>query len=485
MPTRRRLRVLFVDDNPTQFDGMEVLIQRRGEKYDIAEKVSIGLDTDILAALAEGRFDIVFLDIVLETSDGQQQPRGIEVLRRIRKSPHKNTPVVMFTNYAEEGRYQEECQDSGCDGFLSKSIDARNDRLKSVEYVIDMALRMGQLREQCLRDWGMECVRRSASDPSRTEKMSLACISEPMQRMFNAIVRVAAEPSNPNILILGENGTGKSTVARMIHCLSNRVDQPFVEVVLNAIPAPLIEATLFGIVPNFATGVKEHKGILEICKGGTLFLDEIGELPLDVQVKLLRAIREKKITPVGATQDIDVDFRLITATNRDILQLISAKEFRLDLYYRIQGVQLSIPSLADRIRSVKGSQVMEELFKHEMKDMPFTYVFTEEAKDILRQYQWPGNYAEFKTLLENLALECTTVVTPSMLKPRLLNIPSATETRRSRCGTLLEIESHDQAVGAFRKEYFEHWIELMGGVEAAAERIGVHPSTIHRVKAAK
>jgi len=225
-----------------------------------------------------------------------------------------------------------------------------------------------------------------------------------VQEVLKLIKRVA--PTNGRVLIHGESGTGKELVARALHKESTRSDKPLIKVNCAAIPASLIESELFGHEKGAFTGaVKQRKGVFERADGGTLFLDEIGELSLDVQAKLLRALQNGEIQRVGGEKVINVDVRLLAATNRDLQEMVEAHEFREDLYYRLNVVTVSMPPLRERqsdIRVIAETFLRDAVRDHSLGERHFS----EQAMRQLEAHQWPGNIRELKNIVERAAILC-------------------------------------------------------------------------------
>ena len=240
-------------------------------------------------------------------------------------------------------------------------------------------------------------------DP-RPEDMFLGIIgrSKKMQRVFERIKKVAA--TNSTVLISGDSGTGKELVAQAIHKLSNRANASLVSVNCGAIPNELLESELFGHVKGAFTGaISNRKGRFELASGGTIFLDEIGDMPLMLQVKLLRVLQSKKIEPVGADTSIDVDLRIITATHRDLEKAVALGNFREDLFYRLNVIPIKIPSLAERREDIP-LLIAHFLKRFASADGRNRITFTQDALEILVGHSWPGNVRELENLIERLVI---------------------------------------------------------------------------------
>jgi PAS domain S-box-containing protein len=221
-----------------------------------------------------------------------------------------------------------------------------------------------------------------------------------MKAIYEKIEQVAAYPTS--ILLTGPSGAGKEVIANMIHHLSDRKDKPFIKVNCGAIPESLLESEFFGYEPGAFTGAKREGkiGLLELANEGTIMLDEIGEMPVQLQVKLLRAIQEKSIRRIGGAVAISLDIRIISATNQNIASMIEQKKFREDLYYRISVIEIPIPSLAQRKEDIE--LLVEHYFEYFCEKFKVQKEMTQEAKNCLLEYDWPGNVRELKNVMESM-----------------------------------------------------------------------------------
>jgi two-component system NtrC family response regulator len=218
-----------------------------------------------------------------------------------------------------------------------------------------------------------------------------------MQDIFNVIERVS--PSKANVLVLGESGTGKELMARLIHYSSPRKDAPFLKVNCAALTESLLESELFGIEERIATGVKSRKGKFELADGGTIFLDEIGDMSLSTQAKVLRVLQEREFERVGGSKSIEVDVRILSATNQDLQQAIEEKTFRKDLFYRLNTVAINIPPLRERKEDIP---FLVDYFikKHCRENERESVVVSVEAMDAFMAYDWPGNVRELENVVQ-------------------------------------------------------------------------------------
>jgi len=311
--------------------------------------------------------------------------------------------------------------------------------------------------------------------------------SPPVKAMLDMINRVAA--SKTNILVIGESGTGKELVARMIHDVSPASTKAFVPVNCGAIPENLIESEMFGHRKGSFTGaVSEKGGLFEAANGGTLFLDEVGELPLNMQVKLLRAIQERSFRKVGGVDDIKVDLRIIAATNRDLEAAVQKGTFREDLYYRLNVILIRTPPLRERPGDIR---LLAETFlkKFAAKQGKPTSSFSPEAMAILEKHSWPGNIRELENAVERaMTLESGPQITvqslPSFLKSESqAAVDLAASSSSLVTGDVLSLPAPDfskgpinldQILGDVEKVYLQKALEHAGGVKRkAADALGI------------
>jgi DNA-binding NtrC family response regulator len=436
---------------------------------------------DAFDMLGKKKYDLIFLDINFGV-DAEEE--GLEILRRIRNNSElRHYPVIAFTNVADN-MHQEDFIRAGVDGFLAKKFDARVNRLPSLVHVIDKSLRMGRLRE---KSWMEKGLFKAGTAPGALDEVSLFGTDEKMCNLFHQLIRLSVDDSYPNILILGDTGSGKSSLARAFWALGLRSKMKFKEVVINTITETLLEADLFGVEKGVFTGVEEREGIIKQCHEGVLFLDEIGELPMNVQTKLLQALREKRIRPQGAKDYIGVDFQLICATNRNLEQRVKQGRFRADLYHRIRGAQIEMPSLHEMI-SGEDSKNIKEIISREQevmnrKGQNFVFDFTDEALDILSQHPWPGNYAELKNILNELSLLSCSVIDSRMVRERLLTPEFFLKPveKPEKYAYIYEMSNYRNAADEFQQTYIEYWLDKnKRNVEKTANQIGVNPATIYR-----
>ncbi|MDO8847740.1 MAG: sigma-54 dependent transcriptional regulator [Coriobacteriia bacterium] len=365
-------RVLLADDEKNMRWVLSQALEAEG--YEVAEAAD---GKEALSSIADQAPDLLILDHKMPAPD------GMEVLRRIRAKGHR-FPVIMLTAH---GNVQTavEAMKAGANEYLTKPFDLDELRL-SIEKVLQMsalAAEVDRLREELDRDWDVDGI--VAADPG-------------MLDMLETVRKVAA--SEATVMLYGESGTGKELVARAIHRLSSRAGKPFISISAGALPETLLESELFGYEKGAFTGAVNAKpGRFEMANGGTLFLDEIGDISPAVQVKLLRVLQERTFERLGGTRSIEVDVRVISATNRDLQQLIADGTFREDLYYRLNVVPLTIPPLRKR------STEIPLLVAHFLEKFGAgKRTIASAAMEALVTYQWPGNVRELENTIERVVI---------------------------------------------------------------------------------
>lgn len=365
-------RILIVDDEGYNRRTLSDILSMEKYKVDTAEN-----GTDCLNAVEKCKYDVILLDIKMP------KPDGMEVLE-ILSDKHPNIPVIMISGHGNI--------DTAVDAVKKGAFDyiAKPPDLTRLMIIIRNALDKGRMTKDLIR------VKKSSRN-----KPSEMIGRSPKLRYLKSQLKKAAE-SEVRVLITGPNGSGKELVARNLHYQSPRVDGPFVEVNCAAIPSELIESVLFGHEKGAFTGaVKMSKGKFEQANGGTLFLDEIGDMSLSAQAKVLRALQENKISRVGSDKDINVNCRVITATNRDLFNMIAENKFRLDLYYRLAVVTLNVPSLNERREDIPLlTEYFIESFCKE-RNKPVRKI-EPKAMKALQEFNYQGNIRELRNIVERI-----------------------------------------------------------------------------------
>jgi len=374
-------RLMVVDDEQSMRTMLEARLIKAGHAVEMASEPG-----GVERALTAGEFDVVITDLRMRT--GQD---GLGVLRKVKEAQPEAEVILMTAFGSDDVRRQ--ALELGAYGYVEKSPTLASELIALVKAAVQKRelARRGRLLAQ-----DNELLREQLSARGRFE--SMVARSDAMHRVFEVVEKVAT--ARTTVLITGESGVGKELVARAVHARSPRAGGPFIPVNCGAIPEGLIESELFGHARGAFTGAQGAKeGLFEAAQAGTLFLDEIGELPLSLQVKLLRAIQERRIRPVGDTNDIDVDVRLVAATNRDLAVEVRGGRFREDLYYRLNVVQIRVPPLRERREDVLplADHFLRRFAAEHGRAMPR---LSADAKRRLSEYWFPGNVRELENLIE-------------------------------------------------------------------------------------
>ena len=370
---KRMATILIIDDEKAIRKTLTEILSYEGYKIDEASDGEEGLKR-----FSEKAYDIVLCDIKMPKLD------GIEFLEKA-KEINGDVPVIMISGHGNIDTAVEAVKKGAFD-YISKPPDL-NRLLITLRNAVDKQSLVTETK----------VLKRKVS-----KVQEMIGESDPIKKIKETIEKVA--PTDARVLITGENGVGKELVARWIHEKSNRNSGPMVEVNCAAIPSELIESELFGHEKgSFTSAVKQRIGKFETANGGTLFLDEIGDMSLTAQAKVLRALQEGKITRVGAEKDINVDVRVITATNKDLLKEVDDKNFRLDLYHRLGVIIIHVPSLNDRRADVPllvdyFLDIIAAEYGQPKKGID------QKAMDALQQYNWTGNIRELRNVVERLII---------------------------------------------------------------------------------
>ena len=398
-------RVLVIDDERSIGELLGLVLARDG-----LTTVYASSGEEALERFDADNFDLVLTDLNMPGVD------GLELLKQIKARGTRggrDVPVILLTAYGSVATAVQAMRDGAFD-YVAKPF--HNDELR---IIVRKALEMHALRA--------DNDRMRAELGERFQLGQFVGTSAKMQDVYQLVRRVAG--TRISCLITGESGTGKELLARSIHYASDRASGPFVAVNCGAIPESLFESELFGYKRGAFTGAARDKtGMFEAANAGTLFLDEVGEMPLTAQVKVLRALAERRVTPVGSTVETPVDVRIVAATNRTLRAEVSQGRFREDLYYRLNVVQIDMPPLRDRADDIPSlvqhfvSKFAEEYGKPVRGASP-------ETLGMLRRYAWPGNVRELQNVVERaVALEVGTLLTPGSLPDRVQGELAATMT---------------------------------------------------------
>ena len=366
------MKILVIDDERAIRNSLKEILMDEGYSVDVAEDGARGVEM-----AGKERYDVIFCDIRMPVME------GTEVLVKL-VAEGIDTPVVMISGHADIATAVD-CIHKGAFDFIEKPLDL-NRILVTIKNATDKANLVKENKIIKKKIYGQQMI----GD------------SEPMRHIREMIEKVA--PTDARVLITGPNGSGKELVARSLHQQSARSAMPYVEVNCAAIPSELIESELFGHKKGaFTSAVKDHKGKFEQADGGTLFLDEIGDMSLAAQAKVLRVLQEKKLTPVGGDKDIEVNVRVIAATNKNLRTEIEKGTFREDLYHRIGVILIKVPSLDERKDDIPRlvEYFCEQICSENGRPVR---AFEPEAVALLQEKSWPGNIRELRNVVERLLI---------------------------------------------------------------------------------
>ncbi len=366
------MKILVIDDERAIRNSLKEILADEGYDVDLAEDGAQGIDL-----LSKGHYDVVFCDIKMPVKDGN------EVLDFVRDEGI-DSAMVMITGHGDLDTAID-CIKRGAFDYIPKPLDL-NRILITVKNASERTTLVKDNKVLKKKVYGQQMVGSSAA----------------LQQIRDMIAKVA--PTDARVLITGANGTGKELVARSLHQQSERSAMPYIEVNCAAIPSELIESELFGHEKgSFTSAIKQHKGKFEQADGGTLFLDEIGDMSLAAQAKVLRVLQEKKLSRVGSDKDIQVDVRVIAATNKDLLKEIEEKRFREDLYHRLSVILIKVPTLDERKEDIPElvKYFVEQICSENGKSV---VAFSDEAIKLLQARHWPGNIRELRNVVERLLI---------------------------------------------------------------------------------
>ena len=443
-----RPNILIIDDESGILETLTILLKNSGFEVETAQGGRAGLE-----ALKSVAPDIVLSDVRMP------QVTGIDILESARELDPE-MPVILMTAQAS----------------LQSAIQAVN---QGAFYYIQKPFANDDLVAICRRASEYRALRSENKHLKREiRRRERSSTVKPLGRakVFVDVLRLAEQvaPTDSTVLILGQSGTGKEVVARYIHELSERTDGPFFSINCGALPESLLESELFGHVKGSFTGaVRDKQGMFMAARGGTFFLDEIAETKPSTQVKLLRVLQEREALPVGGTEPLPVDVRIVAATNRDLDEEIRRGNFRPDLYYRLNVIALHLPPLQERREDIPilAEAFLQRAAKHRSEA---TKRLTTEALDVIMGYDWPGNVRELENALEHAAiLSRDSDIAVGMLPARLREPkPLPLVSDRPQANPTLD---------AIERSYIMWVLQAEGGNKTkAAEALGIDPSTLYR-----
>lgn len=438
-------KILVVDDEESIREFLQIMLNKEGYEVTLAEDGQKAVDT-----LKKKSFDLIISDMQMPNMT------GIELLHHVKDQD----PDMLFMMITAFGTAETavEAMKMGAYDYISKPF-----KIDEVRIVIANALKSKGLERE------VRSLKKVLVQENKFQ--NLIGNSDVMHKLFEVIRRVSVAPTN--VLVTGESGTGKEMVAKAIHFNGPLKEKPFIPVNCGAIPENLMESEMFGHKKGSFTGAIADKiGMFEAADGGTLFLDEVGELPLTIQVKLLRALQEQVIRKVGAVDDTKVSVRIIAATNRNLEEMVKDGTFRQDLYYRLNVILIKSPALKDRGDDIPMlanhflNKYVEKMGK------PINKI-SDEAMEILKSYKYPGNVRELENIIERtVALESGHAILPESLPPL---VPTSSGQRKLASSHEIEITEEgvdiDKIIGQIEKELIVKAIHASGGVKKRAAKL--------------
>lgn len=426
--------LLIIEDDDTIILGLKVFFESRG--YSVLTATN---GTDGLRIALNQIPDTVLLDLRLPDI------YGIEVLTEIKKN-YPEISIIIMTGYGEL-KEAVEAMRSGAEYYFQKPID-----LNELAVIVEKSLSIKQIKQEAKLNLVGYCP--------------IIGRSKQIHGLHHMINLLAAN-TLITVLIQGETGTGKELVARNIHALSSRNAKPFVDINCAAIPLNIVESELFGYEAGaFTDAKKTKKGLFELADGGTLFLDEVGDMPANIQSKMLRVLETRAIKRLGGTRDISVDVRIITATNKDLTSLVKDGLFREDLYYRLNVMPLTVAPLRQRPEDIL---LIADFLLNEIKTAigkKHLGHFTEQAIDVLCSYSWPGNVRELRNVVERAVLLCE----QGDISEKHLVLPDRQEISNDKMLALGDVE----------RSHIEHVLRMTEGNRTkAASILGIARSTLN------
>src|SRR4051795_1362156 len=455
-----RGKVLVVDDEEAIREGLEMLLQSEGYSVELAQNGIEGIQK-----IESRAYDLVLLDLMMPDMS------GMDVLSEVRERD-RETPIFMITAYGSVEAAVDALK-LGANDYFSKPWDHE-------KLIIEIDRMIARRRLEYENTHLKRALKQRYSFPNIIGK------SERMVRTLDLVGQVAT--SRSTILITGETGTGKELVAKAIHANSPRADHMFVAVNSGSLPPELLESTLFGHVKGaFTSAIQSKKGYFEVADRGTIFFDEIGTIGAETQIKLLRVIQEKEFTPLGSTEPMKVDVRILAATNADLLQLVKEGRFREDLYYRLNVINIALPALRDRKEDIPA--LIEHFFTYYCREND-KYLdhsgrsrlrFQPEALDVLMRHDWPGNVRELENVIERAVVLATEESVPADVLPDPLLQATGIRVNRGDNAPLAADASLFEIVNDYERRIIIERLEHCSWSQTeAAESLHVPLSTLNQ-----
>lgn len=414
-----KAKILVVDDEKDICKALEFLLKSEGYAVTLAHS-----GEEAVEKIQKEHFDVVLTDLKMGKLD------GVAVLEKTRELS-SDTSVVVMTAYASVESAVETMKKGAADyiqkPFLNEDVKITIRKVIEQKRLIEENM---ALRQQLSQHMGC---------------MEFVANSEAMLRIIDTLEKVI--PTKSNILILGDSGTGKGLIAEMVHCNSPRRDKPFISINCSAIPEGLLESELFGYKRGAFTGaVSDKAGLITMADQGTLFLDEIGDMPLNLQAKLLKVLETSEVTPLGDTRSRLVDVRLVTATNQNLDQRITEKTFREDLYYRLNVIEIRIPPLRERKEDIL--MLVNHFVKRYAEENKKTVRGVDsDVMALLMKYAWPGNVRELRNVVERAIVLCQgEVITPAELPDKLKKNGGAPHGQQDASSLKLTLSEYEKTL---------------------------------------
>jgi DNA-binding NtrC family response regulator len=445
--------VLVIDDESGILDTLRILLKKEGYEVATAQGGKAGLE-----AIRSGSPDIVLTDVRMP------QVTGLDILQAV-KEQDSMTPVILMTAQAS---LQSAIQAVNAGAFYYLQKPFANDELLAI---LRRACEFRQIRVE--NKQLKQEIRKGGGGGGSQRSGATRPVGK--SRRFLEILKLAdvVALTDSTVLIEGESGTGKEVLAHYIHDASPRVNGPFLSINCGALPETLLESELFGHVKGSFTGaVRDKQGLFAAARGGTFFLDEVGEMPPSLQVKLLRVLQQREVIPVGATEALPVDVRIIAATNRDLEEEVRRGNFRSDLFYRLNVIAIELPPLRERRDDL--ILLIDRFLQDLAGEGGEPKALAAEAMDAVMVYKWPGNVRELQNALEHACVMCRgSLIEAAHLPERI--------TRRKREPLVAEKAEPNPTLDLVERAYIMFVLEAEGGNKTrAAEALGIDPSTLYR-----
>ena len=410
-------KILIVEDDVAFCQMLETFLTKKGYEVNASHT-----GNDALAKIKSNNYDIVLTDVRLPDRDGNE-------ILQILKEEHPGTKVILMTGYAEVNLAVDAIK-TGAFDYISKPINPE---------------KMLQVVKSALETEEEQVIAKPTKSKKETAKRNVevsyvAGVSDASKKLSDYIKLVA--PTNMSVLIIGDSGTGKEYVAKNIHDQSKRAKETFIAVDCGAIPKEIASSEFFGHIKGSFTGaVNDKTGHFQAANGGTLFLDEIGNLNYELQVQLLRALQERKIKPVGSNQEINVDIRVIAATNEDLKKAVENGDFREDLYHRLNEFSIQVPALRKRKDDLMlfADHFLEKANEELERDV---VGFSDEALELLHSYSWPGNLREMQNTIKRSVL----LATGKIIDVDALPMQMQTETKEEESYSLFKNKNEQELI---------------------------------------